>query len=265
MLKKRFFILTIIIVLCFSFSSEASVVSDFLKREPVKDQKTVVIMYHMISENPKHINTYCITPKELETDINYLKENNYVFSCASEIEKMRKENPDKNIAVLTFDDGYESDYKYVLPILEKYDAKATFFVFSGMLGEAYYMNEKQLKVLSDSPLTEIGNHSYEMHNKTLEEIRKFYSFNNLIYVEKDFLKNKKSLEKIIDAPVKSLSYPNGIYTILIDNMLKEKGICQVSFSTQEILYSSASKVIGRYNRSDKRNVKEIIEKKINGN
>ncbi len=258
-------ILSLIFIFLFSFSlffnCNAAALSRLSARNLSSSKRVVILMYHRVTENKDEITTYAITPKELEKDIKCLKSNNYVFAFSNEIEKTIRENPDKNVAVLTFDDGYDSDYVYVLPLLEKYSAKATFFVFSSMLDKPYYLTKTQLKKLSDSKCALIGNHSYDIHNKSYEEIKKLYSNNaNSKIILEDFKKNKENLENVIEKEVTVLSYPNGVYNNFVDNLLKKNKICNFSFSTYERSYqSSKSSVIGRYNRSDKRNAEEIIK------
>ena len=263
---KKITSLLIILILIFMMtsSSYASGLRRLTGKINENNQKVITLMYHMVSEVPEYINTYCITPKALEEDILYLKENNYIFAFVNEIDVVCAANPNKNIAVLTFDDGYESDYNYVLPLLKKYNAKATFFVFSSMLNKPFYMTDNQLKELAASPYTEIGNHSYELHNKTPEEICKLYaSYEKTEDIIKDFEKNKKILESITGKNITSLSYPNGIHTYYADNLLKKRKICNISITTNELKYSAPNylnKPIGRYNRSDLRSVEDIVKK-----
>ena len=46
--------------------------------------------------------------------------------------------------LLTFDDGYVSDYKIVLPLLVKFNAKALFFIITSKIGSPEYLNWGQL-------------------------------------------------------------------------------------------------------------------------
>lgn len=224
-------------------------------------QRVVTLMYHRISENINEKSTYCITPADLEEDIAFLKNNGYIFATSSELYTVCRANSDKNVALLTFDDGYESDFKYVLPLLEKYNAKATFFVIGSKIGKPYYMNEEELKALSASPLAEIGNHSYKIHDKTVPEIVNLYSqYATTENIISDFQKNKEIIEKIIGKPVVSVSYPNGIHTYYADNALKNRKICNTTLSVNEVQYTAVggeNQIIGRYNRSDKRKASDI--------
>lgn len=225
------------------------------------NQKVITLMYHRISENINEKSTYCLTPADLEEDIVFLKNKGYIFATASELYTVCVANPDKNVALLTFDDGYESDFKYVLPLLEKYSAKATFFVIGSEIGNPYYMNAEELKALSDSPLAEIGNHSYEIHNKSVSELVNLYSqYSTAQNIIQDFQKNKSVLEEITGKSVTAVSYPNGIHTYYVNNSLKLKKICNTTLSVNEIpytLFNSKYQIIGRYNRSDKRTAADI--------
>ncbi len=250
----------IIMIILFTNTVSANGLNILTKRHLKNSRKIMVVMYHMISENPDHINTYCISPNEFEEDIIYLKNNNYVFSFPDEIDKTASLYPDKNIAVLTFDDGYESDYIYALPVLEKHGAKATFFIIGSMIGKPYYMNELQIKILSESEYAKLGNHSYSIHQNNLEELIEIFSdINNTAAIISDFNKNKLVLEKITGKTVDILSYPNSVYNFYMDNSLKNRGVCKISFSTEEkkFIPSNYRQVMGRYNRSDKRDVKAI--------
>lgn len=259
MLRRiKVIILTIIfLILCINVSYSEEIDN--------KTTKTMILMYHMISKNAEHINTYCISPEDFEKDIKYLKKNNYVFAFPDEIEQVKNENPGKNIAVLTFDDGYSSDYNLVLPILERYDAKATFFIIGSMIGKPYYMNATQIRLLSESECAKIGNHSHSIHKKTLNEIINMFSdvtkTNDVVY---DFNYNKSILENLTGKKIDILSYPNSVYNFYVDSVLKYNGVCNITFSTEEKSsnFKEENIVIGRYNRSNLRSV-EDIEKLLN--
>lgn len=260
-IRRAFFLVFIMIFMLTSVSYAYTNPMRLIGKYSAGQQRVVTLMYHRISENISDKNTYCITPADLEEDIAFLKNKGYVFAKASELYAVCRANSGKNVALLTFDDGYESDFKYVLPLLEKYNVKATFFVIGSKIGKPYYMNEEELKTLSASPFAEIGNHSYEIHSKTVNELVNLYSqYSTTENIILDFQKNKEVLEKIIEKSVVSLSYPNGIHTYYADNALKSRRICNTTLSVNEIQYVSFSgenQIIGRYNRSDKRKASDI--------
>ena len=74
----------------------------------------------------------------------------------------KTELPKKPI-LITFDDGYYSNYKDIYPILKKYDIKASIFIVTDNIGKKIdgkkYLSWEQYKAMQDSGLVEIFSHS----------------------------------------------------------------------------------------------------------
>ncbi len=134
-----------------------------------------IIMYHHVLKDKSKLGKYIVSPKEIEKDIIYLKEQGYTTIVMEDLINYVKNDialPEKPI-MLTFDDGYYSNYTYVLPLLEKYDVKAVISVTGGYvqksteegnLNPAYsYLTWDLINELVNSPYIEIQNHSYAMH------------------------------------------------------------------------------------------------------
>ena len=218
-------------------------------------QQSISLMYHKISENPEEHSAYCISPEAFEEDIRYLKEQGYSFCTASEAKKTEKQ---KKRVFITFDDGYESDYLYALPILEKYNAKATFFVIGSNIGNHDHITKEHLYMLAQSPLVEIGSHSYDLHNHTIDAIKAFFYSGETEKLVGDFQKNAFFLESITKQPVETLSYPNGIWTKKIDDALRSTGFI-ATFTSDEKNIVGEDAPCGRFNRSFDRTARQIVE------
>ncbi|MCZ2356338.1 MAG: polysaccharide deacetylase family protein [Bacteroidia bacterium] len=65
-----------------------------------------------------------ISSEYFETVLSLLKNENFEFVTISEIASRNKKN---KLVALTFDDGYSDNFEFALPILQKYNATATFF------------------------------------------------------------------------------------------------------------------------------------------
>lgn len=217
----------------------------------------VSLMYHKISEDESQWGDFCISPQEFERDIKYLKENGYRFYTASQLKTLPMGDDGKNVFI-TFDDGYESDYLYALPILEKYDAKATFFVIGATIDTEDHISKEHLFQLAQSECVEIGSHSYNLHNKTVGEIKQFFYDGASKEIVNDFVKNARYLESVTKTPVKTLSYPNGIWTSGADNALKDAGFI-ATFTSDELCITNITDPCGRYNRYDFKSAKTIID------
>ena len=80
------------------------------------NNKFIIVMYHHISNNKKYLNA--IDPIKFERQIRFFKKNFNVLSPNKFYEKIKKNKFDNRDCLLTFDDGYQSHYKYAFKILK---------------------------------------------------------------------------------------------------------------------------------------------------
>ena len=145
-----------------------------------------VLMYHNV--NPTLSAALTISCDKLDEQLAYLCKKKYTFYFASELVE-KTDFANKSI-VITFDDVTQNQLLYALPILKKYNVKATFFIPFGYIGKTDLWNKKngasQEKIMTveqlksiDSGLVEFGHHSFN-HNRysqlSKEEI--LYDFKN---------------------------------------------------------------------------------------
>lgn len=93
-----------------------------------------VLMYHHISEEGNDSTE--LSPEAFEAQIAALAEAGYTSVFPEDLAayvREGKELPEKPI-VITFDDGYLSNYEYAYPILKKYGMVATIFVIGSTVG-----------------------------------------------------------------------------------------------------------------------------------
>jgi peptidoglycan/xylan/chitin deacetylase (PgdA/CDA1 family) len=86
-----------------------------------------IIVYHGVCQkDPLRYNTLFVTEKTFEAHLRFYKQYFQIVSLAD----FYKGNfgAGKFTVSLTFDDGFANNCKYVLPLLEKYEIPATFFV-----------------------------------------------------------------------------------------------------------------------------------------
>ena len=126
--------------------------------------KLPILMYHHISTDVgKGLTT---SVKNLEKQFNYLAESQFRSYHFRELMDLKELPKGKNI-IITFDDCYESHRELALPLLQKYNLKATFFAPLDFLGKKDDWNTSVLPILSldqlktlDAETVELGFHSY---------------------------------------------------------------------------------------------------------
>ena len=114
------------VIAVLSMLAAVAVMPTFAKKK-TDGIKLPIIMYHSIVKNEDRSGEYVITPIELEKDLLYLKQNGYTTVFVNDVIRYVKrggELPEKPI-ILSFDDGTYNYREYLLPLLEKYDMKAT--------------------------------------------------------------------------------------------------------------------------------------------
>lgn len=168
-------------------------------------------MYHNLSTSSSLSKGLTISKERFEEQIKYLVDKKYTFFFASEIIK-KTPFPKKSIA-LTFDDVTENQLFYAIPILKKYNAKATFFIPFNYIGKSDLWNEglesnpekimtiDQLKNI-DNSIVEFGHHSF---------FHKPFSKLSLQEIQEDLDKSYAYIKENNLNVFPSIAYPYGKY------------------------------------------------------
>ncbi|MGO3184136.1 MAG: polysaccharide deacetylase family protein [Aequorivita sp.] len=166
--------------------------------------KLPILMYHHIITGEGE--GLIISVKNLEAQFKYLSESGYQSHHLHDLLDLKELPKGKNI-VITFDDCYVSHMELALPLLQKYNLKATFFAPLEYLGKKDGWNTSELPVLSVDQLKSLDPKTVELG---------FHSYNHLVYselsnaeVEADL---RRSMEFVADnelnfSPI--LAYPYG--------------------------------------------------------
>lgn len=145
-----------------------------------------VLAYHSVvdesaAENQKQYFPQTISAQMLIKHFNWLKENGYnVISWQQVIDAENGQGtlPD-NAVLLSFDDGYETMYNVVFPLLKAYNYPAVFAPVTGwldtpadqkiayadkMLDRSVFATWSQVKEMEQSGLVEVASHTHNLHN-----------------------------------------------------------------------------------------------------
>lgn len=103
---------------------------------------------------------YTIEPTVFENQLVYLRDHGYTaipFDTLVDDIETGTSVPPKSV-VLTFDDGWQSQYDNALPLLKKYADTATFAIYTDAIGGKTYMNWDEVLALDHSGM-QIASHS----------------------------------------------------------------------------------------------------------
>lgn len=131
--------------------------------QPVREPMPVLMYHHMVPEG-QDCNAMTITPGKFRADLDIILAKGYTPVLPGEL-AAGAPLPEKPI-LITFDDGYRSNYDLVYPILREYGVKACIstIVLMPDLPTDNFCTWEQLREMTDSGLVEVGSHSYRLHN-----------------------------------------------------------------------------------------------------
>lgn len=92
-----------------------------------------IFLYHQIHPDSN------VSPELFESHLAWLQKKGYQTITMSEFVE---EGADKKTALITLDDGYYDNYKYVFPLLKKYQMKATIFLNTLYIAETRKQEEE---------------------------------------------------------------------------------------------------------------------------
>ncbi|WP_242953964.1 polysaccharide deacetylase family protein [Clostridium felsineum] len=215
---------------------------ELTKQNVVKDLQSnnqiPVLMYHEIDDS-KGINLMKVNKEAFKQQMKYLKDNKYNTLTIDEFYDCivnNKKVPSKSV-LITFDDGYEDDYKNVYPILKKYNFHATMFIITGYLDKGtVYLKSNEVKEMSDNGI-DIEGHT--VSHPYLDKL----TYNNQL---KQLEESKIKLENVCKKTVRFIAYPYGAYNK--DTINAEKKLGYIMGFTTNGKWANLSKGVYALNR-----------------
>lgn len=228
-------LLLCVIILTVALSS----LSMFTPKELYRDQ-VAVLMYHHVHDTDTSSST--ISTKLFRDQLSYLQSKGYHFISMNEFKQfLDGAQVPENAVLVTFDDGYESFYKFAYPILKEMNVPATNFLITETLndpqsGNVPFLSREQVQAMApDKELIDIQCHTNALHDKLngkalltnriplqngQEETQEQYDKR----IIDDTRACLNSVNAIYPGQADSLAYPFGIYNEEAIKLVTEGGI-----------------------------------------
>ncbi|MBP9817184.1 polysaccharide deacetylase family protein [Candidatus Shapirobacteria bacterium] len=177
------------------------------------------LMYHHIQPEveakTKGQGGLSISPDWLRKHLEYLRMNGYTIIDAHDLNGFFDNGlklPNKPV-IITWDDAYEDNYSFALPIIREQVAKVTLFTPTGLVTNPDYLNWEQIREMAGSGLVYFGNHtwSHQSMKTTAEKIRE-----EIGTADKQLVEHGLNSHKVF-------AYPYGSYSKLAEEELKRLG------------------------------------------
>jgi peptidoglycan/xylan/chitin deacetylase (PgdA/CDA1 family) len=194
-----------------------------------------ILVYHSIRpyipSDTAGVRRYIATPATLEGELSWLKTNGFSSITFDDLARHLAHGdalPAKPV-ILSFDDDWESQYTYGLPLLKKYGFTATFYIWVAVVGRKHHMTWDEVKELDEAGM-QIGCHS--LTHPFLQRIRRDEALRREIVVA------KQRIEEHIGRPVTSFAYPFGQYNERVVSFVKEAGFTSARSTWPGVMHST---------------------------
>jgi peptidoglycan/xylan/chitin deacetylase (PgdA/CDA1 family) len=202
-----------------------------------------VLLYHHLGNDGKDGAT--ITPAQFEENMLALYEAGYTAISIGQLVDFVYRGVDLPVKpiLITFDDGYYSNYEYAYPVLKQYGFKATIFIIGVSFGKDTYKDtgrsifphfgRVEALEMVQSGLISIQSHTYDMHqNAKYDDPCRVGLLRNEGETETVYMRVfRDDMAQFTDLiadigldPVFALAFPYGEREILADVLLSEMGI-----------------------------------------
>ncbi|NOY29551.1 MAG: polysaccharide deacetylase family protein [Planctomycetes bacterium] len=186
----------------------------------VSDSHPRILMYHMICV-PLRSHKYRglrVAPAMFERQLAWMSAEGWNFVTMSQLREQYESLPPKTVAI-TFDDGFLDNYTEALPLLKRYQAKATLYLLidrhdnewqtrrkahhnSGEILREQKLSDDHVREMLDSGVFELGGHTIRHINLAAED---------LATKTHEVVEGRHQLQEQFGVPVDSFAYPFGIY------------------------------------------------------
>lgn len=189
-----------------------------------------ILMFHTVLPDECECNNWAVSVTELRSYLQWLRDHGYTTVLPRQI--AAGEALPSRAVMLTFDDGYATNYTLAYPILQEFEAKAVISPVVRCVDEenSDFLTWAQCREMVASGLVEIGSHTYNCHeydhclNRLEGESREAYEGR----VFPDIDKSVQRIQEELGVPVTFFAYPNGRWDSWSNEYLSHRFTMSVS-------------------------------------
>jgi peptidoglycan/xylan/chitin deacetylase (PgdA/CDA1 family) len=168
-----------------------------------------ILMYHHVDDVPRILFDrqridLTVSPLAFRRQLELIEANGArSVSLADLMHYLRGGEPlPERAVVLTFDDGYDDNYRVAYPLLRQFGMSATFFVVANLVGKPGYMTWEQLREMQLNGMA-VESHSLDHVDLAIQPRAE---------LQHQLSESRRVLERGLLRPVRYLNYPSGRYT-----------------------------------------------------
>lgn len=171
-----------------------------------------ILVYHRFG--PVVADSMTVKTSVFAAHLEYLRANGYTVIPLRQLTDYLAGSappPPARSVVITADDGHESVFTDMFPLIRRYRIPLTLFIYPSAISNAKYaMAWQQLREMQDSGLVDIQSHTY-WHPNFKKEKKRLSPETYEKFVHMQLSKSKEVLEQRLGSSVKMLAWPFGLY------------------------------------------------------
>src|SRR5438046_611644 len=234
--------------------------------KPVVDQtaQAIIFCYHLLVDKVRYPGTE-ITPAAFEAQMKELKDRGITVISLQDLLawKRGEKNIPPRCAVITFDDGWKSQYEVAWPIMKKFGYTFTMFIYTegvagGSLGGGQAITWEMLADMRDNGI------DIEAHTATHQDLREGHTImvmepgakrtkkkltggEHEQWIQNEVVGCKQLLEQRLGIKINCFAVPFGTYNEHVKEIARNAGY-EAMFTVygQPITYTSPMDALGRY-------------------
>ena len=214
--------------------------------------QVTILMYHHLVPDGGETNSLTVTEGKFRRDMEYLREHGYQTLLPDELNEILRgtQKCPKKAVVISFDDGYQSNYSIAYPVLKENGLRAVIALITANIREekeenAFMLCWPEVREMSDSGLVSFGSHSHNLHNPDIggavrkgpdavNGVQRLPDEKQVQYAERvgmDIAHSCTMIEQYTGVPVHWFAYPYGAGDRWCEKLLDAMDVT-VSVSTQ---------------------------------
>ncbi|MEQ8174711.1 MAG: polysaccharide deacetylase family protein [Syntrophomonadaceae bacterium] len=234
-----------------------------------QNHAVAVLEYHNFSEVAVGMDDpWTVSQNAFREQMAYLSQNCRVVSLKTFLQEVEQDKEiAENTVVITFDDGYRSNYLLAFPIIKQYKVPVTIFVVGdyiekGQVADYPALRWSDMKEMTDSGLVDIQSHTYALHemitdvsgnqtsilmNYTTPSGARESETEHYQRIENDLVKSNQYIESHLGTKPDILSWPFGSYDKKAMKAAKKAGfpymVSRVAYSNPVINVDEANRLV----------------------
>ena len=187
-----------------------------------------------------------------------LQENGFETLTLQEVDRSFSKRKNEKKILITFDDGWASNYHLVFPEMKKRNLKFNIFLSAGLIGSdsEKYMTWEQVRQMAQSGLVGFGAHTYSHFDcKRKMSSEEF---------QREFLDANRMISENVGYEVRDFCFPHGLYCADVIEPIVKAGIYDKLYTTNSlgVVQHGQLSIVGRFGIEDDNSPKVFLNKAL---